>query len=106
MNFTVINESFQCEHCGAEVPKLSGSCRNHCTRCLHSKHVDLKSPGDRASLCQGLMRPIGLTHSGKKGWILLHECLLCRHTINNKVADDDDWDKVVEVGNQNAARTS
>ena len=35
------------------------------------------------------MKPIGVTQSGKKGWILLHECTKCGVIIRNKMADDD-----------------
>ena len=56
-NFTVIDEEFVCENCGAKVKKLGYSCRNHCPECLHSKHVD-KNPGDRDEECHGLLEPI------------------------------------------------
>jgi hypothetical protein len=35
------------------------------------------------------MEPIGVTQSGKKGWILLHKCTKCGVIIRNKMADDD-----------------
>ena len=89
MNFTVRNEGFQCQKCGTTVPPQKGSCRNHCTECLYSLHVDETYPGDRASTCLALMKPIGVTQSGKKGWILLHECTKCGVIIRNKMADDD-----------------
>jgi hypothetical protein len=97
MNFTVINDAFQCGNCNAEVPALPGSCRNHCNNCLFSMHVDAKYPGDRASNCHGLMRPIGLTQTGKKGWIVLHECTKCGVTIRNKMADDDNMELAAEL---------
>ena len=50
--FTVIDEEFECENCGKQVPKLGYSCRNHCPYCLHSKHVDV-NPGDRSEKCHG-----------------------------------------------------
>lgn len=59
MAFIMRNESFICEHCGFEVsPHPSGSARNHCPKCLYSKHVDEDSPGDRLATCYGLMEPI------------------------------------------------
>lgn len=46
------NTGFVCEFCHAEVyPLVNGSYRNHCPRCLFSKHVD-DSLGDRASHCR------------------------------------------------------
>lgn len=97
MNFNVINEGFQCGNCSAQVPPQQGSCRNHCTQCLTSRHVDAEFPGDRASKCLGLMKPIGLTQSGKKGWIVLHECIKCGRTIRNKLADDDNMDLAITL---------
>lgn len=97
MNFIVINDAFQCLNCDAKVPEQKGSCRNHCPKCLYSLHVDAEFPGDRASKCKGLMPPIGLTQSGKKGWILLHECTKCGRTIRNKLADDDNMELAITL---------
>ncbi len=36
MSFKVINEEFDCKNCNTHNGKLSGSCRNHCTKCLFS----------------------------------------------------------------------
>lgn len=97
MNFTVRNDPFQCRNCKAEVPPQEGSCRNHCPHCLFSLHVDALSPGDRSSKCQVLMEPIGVTQSGKKGWILLHKCIKCGLVIRNKMADDDNMKLAAEL---------
>jgi hypothetical protein len=43
------------------------------------------------------MKPIGMTQSGKKGYILLHECTKCGVKIRNKVADDDSMDAVIAL---------
>ncbi len=95
MTFIAREEAFTCEHCGASVsPLLHGSYRNHCPVCLWSKHVDDRGPGDRLSLCGGMMRPIGLDQSGKKGWMVIHDCELCTKRIPNKAAPDDDLTKV------------
>ncbi len=80
------NTAFQCEHCGFTVlPLNNGSFRNHCPSCLYSKHLDIL-PGDRASHCKGLMKPIGVDYSSKKGYQLIHQCTKCRYTVRNKVA--------------------
>ena len=89
--FTVqgTNTGFVCAHCGAEVaPLTNGSVRNHCPKCLWSKHVDV-SPGDRASDCGAPMRPVGAEQSGKKGWIIRHRCEACGFEGRNKAALDD-----------------
>ena len=97
MNFIVRNEDFQCINCGAKVPPHESSCRNHCPHCLYSLHVDAEFPGDRASTCHGLLQPIGVTQSGKKGWILLHKCLKCGAASRNKMANDDNMDLAAEL---------
>jgi len=82
------NSAFQCGNCGANViPLTNGSFRNHCPFCLFSKHLD-NNPGDRLSNCKGLMRPISLDYSGKKGYQIVHECIQCRKLQRNKVASD------------------
>lgn len=91
MPFIARQEPFTCEHCGEDVAPLeTGSYRNHCPRCLYSKHVDDKGPGDRASLCKGLMKPVGLDHRSNKGWMIVHLCTKCGKKIPNIAACDDD----------------
>lgn len=53
---TACTESFTCKTCGTFiVPEGAGSQhRNHCPKCLSSIHVD-NEPGDRASVCKGIM---------------------------------------------------
>ncbi len=91
MVFIARQEAFTCGHCDAQVDPLPrGSYRNHCPRCLWSKHVDADGPGDRESTCLALMRPISLDYDGKKGWLIVHECVRCGKRIPNKAAPDDD----------------
>ena len=79
--FTEIDEGFKCENCGEEVKPLGYSCRNHCPKCLYSKHVDI-NPGDREETCHGLLKPIDVE---------------CGQIRKNKMAEDDDMDKVYEI---------
>jgi len=73
------------------IPDLeSGSYRNHCPHCLYSKHVDEKGPGDRASECKSLMKPVGIDQRSDKGFMVIHECTVCGKKISNKAAPDDD----------------
>ncbi len=95
--FTVINESFSCQNCGHQNPKLPGSCRNHCQECLFSLHVDKENPGDRESNCHNLMKPIRLEQNKKKGWMIIHQCSKCSKEIANKAADDDNFDNIIEL---------
>lgn len=99
MPFIPREERFSCGHCGRDVlPLGSGTYRNHCPFCLWSKHVDAAGPGDRSSVCQGLMEPISSEHDAKKGgWMILHRCVKCGKTIPNKLAPDDDGDMFLAI---------
>ncbi|WP_300343757.1 RNHCP domain-containing protein [Nesterenkonia sp.] len=93
----VENAGFRCTRCGAGVaPHTAGSYRNHCPHCLWSRHVD-ELPGDRAAECGAPMEPVGVDYSGKKGYILLHRCTACGAQDRNKLAPDDDMDRVIEL---------
>lgn len=94
-NFVVIDEEFICENCGEHVPKLGYSCRNHCPKCLHSKHVD-KNPGDREESCHGDLKPVGL-EIGKKGYVIVFRCQKCGAIRKNKAAEDDNMDLIIEL---------
>ncbi len=100
-SFIVINESFTCQNCGEENPKADGSCRNHCRKCLYSLHVDEKTPGDRQSDCKGLLIPVGVIQNGKKGWIIKHKCKKCGKEITNKAAEDDNFDQIIKLSQNN-----
>ena len=91
MVFIARQEPFTCEHCYANVKPLeNGSYRNHCPKCLWSRHVDKDGPGDRASTCKSMMKPVGLDYRKKKGWMIVHQCIACSKEIPNMTACDDD----------------
>jgi len=96
-NFKVINEGFVCINCGEKNPPHKSSCRNHCRKCLFSLHVDKESPGDRESMCEGVMEPIYSYQTGKKGWMISHKCQKCGKEMANKVAEDDNFDIVIKL---------
>jgi len=95
--FKVINEEFSCQNCGQEVAKMPSSCRNHCNYCLYSLHLDALNPGDRASNCHGLMKPIAIEKDKKNQWDLIHECKKCGKIIKNKIATDDNMNLIIEL---------
>jgi len=98
MPFIVRQEPFNCEHCKQAVnPLPHGKIRNHCPYCLHCKHVDDKGPGDRASLCQGIMQPIDIKHSGAKNWQIIHECKKCKKKMPNILAEDDNMEVIANL---------
>lgn len=95
MSFIPRQESFVCGHCGTSVAPLEhGTCRSHCPKCLWSKHVDIE-PGDRASMCHGMMEPTSLDQSGKKGFVIIHRCTVCKVEKRNKAAPDDVLDVIL-----------
>ena len=84
--FIKTTEDFTCEHCGAKV--VGDGYTNHCPICLWSKHVDIH-PGDRASDCLGLMRPVSFVKKGEE-IILTHRCEKCGHEKANKLSAGDE----------------
>jgi len=96
-NFIDINEGFICQNCKTENFPAEKSCRNHCTNCLYSLHVDQKTPGDRESTCLGLMEPIFVEQDSRKDWIITHNCIKCEKIIRNKKASDDNYDRIIAL---------
>ncbi|MBQ8738462.1 MAG: RNHCP domain-containing protein [Clostridia bacterium] len=99
--FTKNDSGFICEACGFEVKPLGYSSRNHCPKCLCSKHVDVL-PGDRASDCGGIMRPIRVEISAKKGYVIIHRCEKCGYESKNRTAHEasvqpDDIKKIIKL---------
>lgn len=84
------NETFICRVCGAAVsPEGAGTRhRNHCPRCLSSLHVDIE-PGDRASLCGGVMEAVSVWSRKGGEWAVIHRCTQCGALSSNRVAADD-----------------
>lgn len=91
------NSPFTCLHCQRPIPPAEQTCRNHCPYCLFSRHVDLLTPGDRQSQCLAMMEPVRLDQNGKKGWMILHQCLQCGKEIANKTAHDDSSEALIEL---------
>ncbi len=94
--FTKIDEEFVCNNCGNKVEKLGYTCRDHCPKCLHSKHVDI-NPGDRAENCHGDLEPISAEINPKKGYVIIYKCNKCGAIRKNKAADDDNIDLIIKL---------
>jgi hypothetical protein len=45
----------------------------------------------------GLLEPVGVEHSSKKGWVILHRCQRCGEVRRNKAALDDEVPDNYEV---------
>ena len=91
-------ESFTCKVCGELiVPENAGTQhRNHCPHCLSSIHLDDK-PGDRSSLCKGIMDPIGVWVRKNGEWAIIHRCRLCGSLSSNRIAADDNPVKLMSI---------
>lgn len=86
-------EDFTCEHCGREV--IGSGYTNHCPECLWSKHVDV-NPGDRASECRALMKPVFLEME-KGEYVVTHECEKCGYKKRNKLSLNDNVSGLLEA---------
>ncbi len=86
-------ENFTCEHCGAEV--VGNGYTNHCPKCLWSKHVDI-NPGDRASECQGMMRPVGMDID-RGEYYLMYRCEKCSFKRRKKTEKEDNFDEIIKI---------
>lgn len=86
-------EDFVCGHCGSSV--TGDGYTNHCPKCLWSKHVDV-NPGDRASACEGMMKPAGLRVT-PDGNDILHRCEACHHEKWNKTAKEDNMEEIIKI---------
>jgi len=101
--FTKTVEDFVCEHCGEKV--IGDGYTNHCPKCLWSKHVDI-NPGDRASLCQGMMKPIKV--EVERGEYLITHCCCekpvrpghpggCGFLRRKKAEKEDNFDEILKL---------
>jgi hypothetical protein len=92
-------EVFRCRHCRNMVGLVpsGGKHRNHCPYCLHSRHVDLKTLGDRLSPCGGTMAPIGAFTRADGEYSIIHRCLACGLERRNRIAADDDFELVTSL---------
>lgn len=93
--FKMIDEEFICENCGNQVKPLLQTARDHCNKCLYSKHVD-KFPGDRACDCHGLLKPIALENF-KNTYKIIYKCEKCGLIHKNIMANDDDFDEILKI---------
>lgn len=93
------SDAFTCGHCGRFVGPLpsGGRNRNHCPFCLYSRHVDAERSGDRASLCKGMMEPIGVFERPNGEEVIVHRCVKCGFERFNRVGADDDEAQVAAL---------
>ena len=94
--FTMIDEDFLCMVCDTEVKALGYTARDHCPKCLCSKHVD-NNPGDRANLCHGILRPIEVEPAKKDNYKIVYLCDKCKTIKRNKMAKDDNLELIIKI---------
>jgi DNA-directed RNA polymerase subunit RPC12/RpoP len=87
-------EDFVCDNCGQRVE--GDGYTDHCPFCLWGKHMDEELPGDRASGCQGMMKPICLLIKNGEQKIK-YKCQKCNHEFIVKIAENDNKDKLLEL---------
>lgn len=100
--FTKNDNDFICSVCGAQVPMLKYSSRDHCNKCLCSIHVDI-TPGDRSNTCLGILEPIGVEYKSNK-YVINYKCKKCGTLHNNKMATDDSFETILNIMKQNSLR--
>jgi len=86
-------EDFVCEKCGKKI--TGNGYTNHCPECLWSKHVDI-NPGDRLSICKGLMEPFCLEKE-KDIFYIVHKCQKCGFSKRNKAQKGDNFNELVKL---------
>lgn len=93
-----MKNSFTCKNCGKEVSleAFGTRNRNHCPFCLFSLHVD-NEPGDRTSICQGLMPATAKIYKPDGEEVLVHTCQKCGMTRKNRVAGDDSYEEIAKL---------
>lgn len=90
------DEEFICKNCHEKVEKLKYTSRDHCNHCLYSLHVDI-TPGDRLNPCKGLLEPVNVEVTSKKGEVIIYKCKKCGEQLKNIVARDDDRDTIYKI---------
>ena len=88
------NQSFYCENCSQLVEPHPKSSRDHCNKCLYSKHIDI-IPGDRENKCCGLLKPIGIKLTPKKQ--IKYLCNKCNEPRYCVIAPDDSIEEIIKL---------
>lgn len=93
--FTMKDENFICEVCNEKVNPLGYTARDHCPKCLSSKHVDI-NPGDRRESCHGILKPIAIENF-KSTYKIIYKCQKCGIIKKNIMAKDDNMDLIIDI---------
>ena len=99
--FKMLDEKFTCLVCGKEVPPLNYTARDHCPFCLCSIHID-NNPGDRLNSCLGILKPINIEKGKQDTFKIVYKCNKCGEIKRNKMANDDNYDIILQIMADNA----
>jgi len=47
-----------------------------------------------------MLKPISITVDGKKGYVITYKCGTCQSIINNKAAEDDNFEEILRICKQ------
>ena len=94
--FVKNDDEFVCINCNKKVEKLKYTSRDHCNHCLYSLHVDIM-PGDRKNTCKGILIPINVIETSKKGKVIIYRCNKCGREVKNIVAKDDNLNEIYKI---------
>lgn len=54
------------------------------------------SPGDRASGCQGMMKPLKMETKGGE-YDIIHRCVKCGYEKRNKMSSEDNFEVAIKA---------
>ena len=54
------------------------------------------TPGDRAAICGGMMRPVECAPDGAR-FVITHKCEQCGKIIRQHTSDDDNMDEIIRL---------
>ena len=55
------------------------------------------NPGDRGEECHGMLEPIGIENSPKKGYVIVYKCKKCGAIRKNIAAKDDNMGLIIKL---------
>ncbi|MER6910558.1 RNHCP domain-containing protein [Streptomyces sp. NPDC000594] len=88
---------FDCVRCGATTaPEPGGAPRDHCPRCLHSRHLTTP-PNGGPTACGAPMSPISIAVAHAGELTVIHRCDDCSALTSAPVRPDDNHLVVMRV---------
>ena len=81
------------------VVKLLNLATLHVTIVLNAyvQNMLISFHGDREETCHGILRPMQVELSNKKGYVIVYKCDRCGAIRRNKSAEDDNNDLLIKL---------